>query len=71
MYHSLSFEDYCNGMVREENKSDGTVKYPAYPLYTVLCRVAIAILFRCITQRTVNMSWTHSVIVLTASKQSG
>ena len=26
MYHSLSFEDYCNGMVREENKSDGTVK---------------------------------------------
>ena len=63
MYHSLSFEDYCNGMVREENKSDGTVKVSGL--------AAIAILFRCITQRTVNMSWTHSVIVLTASKQSG
>lgn len=71
MYHSLSFEDYCNGMVREENKSDGTVKVSGLSAVHSAMSSRNCYSFRCITQRMVNMLWTHSVIVLTASKQSG
>lgn len=71
MYHSLSFEDYCNGMVREENKSDGTVKVSGLSVVHSAMSSRNCYSFSLYHAKTVNMLWMHSVIVLTASKQSG